>query len=92
MREYLLDAAVSLRRNYADLPFDALTNEETARRVNERAMVALERSGESYAYLITGSLPAERREELEQSRLRQERMLLSLAVFLLGAGSHGLFP
>ena len=69
MRDYLLDAAVSLRRNYADLPFDALTNEETARRVNERAMVALERSGESYAYLITGSLPAERREELEQSRL-----------------------
>ena len=38
MKDYMLDAAVVLRRNYADLPFDAMNSEETARRVNERAM------------------------------------------------------
>ncbi|MBQ9197921.1 MAG: hypothetical protein IJ157_11880 [Clostridia bacterium] len=64
-----MDAACVLRRNYADLPFDAMTNQETANRVNERAMVALERSGESYAYLPMDSLPAERRAELEERRL-----------------------
>lgn len=69
MKDYILDAAVALRRNYADLPFDAMTNEETARRVSERAMVALERAGESYAYLPLTSLPADRREELESCRL-----------------------
>lgn len=69
MKDYMLDAAVVLRRNYADLPFDAMNSEETARRVNERAMVALERSGESYAYLPLSSLPADRREELEKCRL-----------------------
>ncbi|MBQ9299150.1 MAG: hypothetical protein IJ214_01420 [Clostridia bacterium] len=69
MKDYLLDAACTLRRNYADLPFDTMTNAETARRVNERAMVALERSGESYAYLAMDGLPADRREELEEYRL-----------------------
>ena len=69
MRDYILDAAVTLRRNYADLPFDAITNEETARRVNERAMVALERSGESYAYLLAADLEQERAEELTVRRL-----------------------
>ena len=69
MKDYLLDAACTLRRNYADLPFDTMTNAQTAKRVNERAMVALERSGESYAYLAMDSLPADRRGELEEYRL-----------------------
>ena len=69
MKDYLLDAAVTLRRNYADLPFDAITNEETARRVHERAMVALERSGENYAYFVAGDLTAEHAEELARRRL-----------------------
>ena len=69
MKDYILDAACTLRRNYADLPFDAMTNADTAKRVNERAMVALERSGESYAYLQMSSLLEERREELEECRL-----------------------
>lgn len=69
MKDYVLDAAVTLRRNYADLPFDADTNEETARRVSERAVVALERSGESYAYLTASGLPQEQREALEAKRL-----------------------
>ena len=69
MKDYILDASCKLSRNYADLPFDTLTNAETAKRVNERAMVALERSGESFAYLSLTDLPLERRTELEENRL-----------------------
>ena len=69
MRDYIMDAAVSLRRNYADLPFDALRNEETARRVSERAVVALERSGDTYAYLLTAQISPEKMEALQQKRL-----------------------
>ena len=58
-----------MRRNYADLPFDAAVSAETARRVNERAVVALERSGDGYAYFVTSGLPAERREALIRNRL-----------------------
>lgn len=69
MRDYILDAAVTLRRNYADLPFDALHHEETARRVSERAVVALERSGSTFAYLLTANIAAEKAEALQQKRL-----------------------
>lgn len=69
MRDYILNAAVCLRRNYADLPFDAMTNAETAGRVSERVMTALERTGDSYTYLPEGSLPDDRREELAACRL-----------------------
>ena len=69
MKDYLLDAAVCLRRNYEDLPFDCLDNEETARRVNERAVVALERSGNTYAYLLPANMSAEKRELLQSRRL-----------------------
>ena len=44
MKDYVLDAAVSLLRNYADLPFDADTSAETARRVSERTLAALDTS------------------------------------------------
>lgn len=69
MKDYVLDASVTLRRNYADLPFDADANEETAKRVSERAQVALERSKEGFAYLIVGGMNEEHREKLEQCRL-----------------------
>ena len=69
MKDYILDASAALLRNYADLPFDADTNPDTARRVNERALVALERSGEGYAYLVTADMLADRREELVRNRL-----------------------
>lgn len=69
MKDYQLDAAVVLRRNYEDLPFRAEKDAEIARRVNDRAVTVLERLGEGYTYLLPESLEAERREELEQKRL-----------------------
>jgi len=69
MMDYVLNAAVSLLRNYEDLPFDAPDSEETARRAVERAATALERSGDSFAYLPVADLPVEKRLELEEKRL-----------------------
>ena len=69
MKDYKLNAAVVLRRNYADLPFHAETDEEIARRVNDRSVTALERCEETFTYLLPTSLNAERRKELEEKRL-----------------------
>ena len=69
MKDYVLDAALSLRRNYEDLPFNACDSEETARRVQDRALSALERSGDTYLYQTVAVLSREHRERLEEKRL-----------------------
>lgn len=69
MRDGLLDASLTLRRNYADLPFDAATNENTARRVTERVMNALSAARESYAYMRPEGVSADKQEELRRNRL-----------------------
>ena len=69
MKDYKLNAAVVLRRNYEDLPFHADTDAEIARRVNDRSVTALERCEETYTYLLPATLDAERRRELEEKRL-----------------------
>ena len=69
MKDYLLDAALTLRRNYQDLPFDALGNEETARRVNERVTAALQHAAAAFAYLRPADIRPEKRAELRRRRL-----------------------
>ena len=69
MKDYKLNAAVVLRRNYADLPFRADADEEIALRVNDRSVTALERCEETFTYLLPTTLDAERRKELENKRL-----------------------
>lgn len=69
MKDYKLNAAVVLRRNYDDLPFRAETDEEVARRVNDRSVTALERCEETFTYVLPASLNADRRKELEDKRL-----------------------
>lgn len=69
MKDYKLNAAVVLRRNYEDLPFRAETDEDIARRVNDRSVTALERCQETFTYLLPASLSAERKRELEEKRL-----------------------
>lgn len=69
MKDYKLNAAVVLRRNYEDLPFHADTDAETARRVNDRSVTALERCEETFTYLLPTTLDADRRKELEDKRL-----------------------
>lgn len=69
MRDYLLNAAVRLRRNYADLPFDAEVNKETAEKVNARALEALEGAEDTYAYFMLNDLPGEKKRVLRQNRL-----------------------
>ena len=69
MKDFILDAAVTLRRNYQDLPFDAITNEETARRVVDRAVSTLQREGANFIYLRPADLHPEKREDLQLRRL-----------------------
>lgn len=69
MKDYILDAAVTLRRNYDDLPFDACGNEDTARRIQDRMLSVLERSGDTYLYLTAGAISGQQREKLREKRL-----------------------
>lgn len=69
MKDYKLNAAVVLRRNYEDLAFRADTDEEIARRINDRSVTALERCEETFTYVLPTTLDAERRKELEEKRL-----------------------
>ncbi len=72
MKDYYLNASVSLLRNYEDLPFDAARSAETAQRVNERASVALENCGESYLYLPYSAMNDEKKRDLQRRRLLPE--------------------
>ena len=69
MRDYILDSAVCLHRNFLDLPFDASEHEETAHRVNDRVSGALEQCGDSFSYLPIASLQEDKRTALQQRRL-----------------------
>ncbi|MBR1607337.1 MAG: hypothetical protein IJ664_06455 [Clostridia bacterium] len=69
MKDYKLDAAVVLRRNYEDFPFKADSDAEIARRVNDRSVTVLERCQETFTYLLPTALDTERRKELEDKRL-----------------------
>lgn len=69
MRDYLLDVAVALRRNYADLPFDADENAETAREVNVRAQETLQRVQDTYAYRTLRDMDDEEKRTLREYRL-----------------------
>lgn len=82
MKDYQLDAAVALRRNYDDLPFRAETDAEIARRVSDRAVTVLERPGDTFAYYQAASLPAERRAELEEKRLLSPETKTAVAAAL----------
>lgn len=65
MNNPILGAAVSLKRNYADLPFNTVNNEEAIRHIRERSMVALERYGEIFDYRMGSVLTAQEREWLK---------------------------
>ncbi|MBO4378690.1 MAG: hypothetical protein IK133_09920 [Clostridia bacterium] len=69
MSNPILGAVVSLRRNFADLPFDTANNEEAVRHISERSMAALERYGEIFDYRIGSSLTVQEREWMKQCSL-----------------------
>jgi len=48
MKDEMINASVTIRRNYADLPFDALTNNETAQDVTLRVTERLEKEEDTY--------------------------------------------
>ncbi len=62
MSNPILGAVVSLKRNYADLPFDIINNEEAIRHISERSMAALERYGEIFDYRMGNTLTVQERE------------------------------
>lgn len=65
----ILDASARVLRNFADLPFDADTNEDTARKACARAMTALSSDDERYRYDTPGALGADARNALLGMRL-----------------------
>lgn len=69
MNNPILGAAVSLRRNFADLPFDIANNEDAFRHITERSMAALERYGEIFDYRLGNALSAQEREWMKEHSL-----------------------
>lgn len=69
MRDYQLDSTVTLLRNFADLPFDAAVNAETAQRVNERVGTVLGRMQDTYSYQPLANVQSDLRDGLKRRRL-----------------------
>ena len=69
MKDFIMDASVRLVCNYSDLPFHADKEEELAHRVTERVSIALERSGDAYAYLMPEGMKEENKRRLSEKRL-----------------------
>lgn len=69
MRDYLLNSVVTVRRNYADLHFNAAHTFDTAQRVNERAAAVMEQLRDGYQYMPLSAMNPDTREAMKRQRL-----------------------
>lgn len=85
----IVGAMAALVRNYADLPFDAATNGETAARVISRTAGALQEAG--FALRLLREMNADQRQTLhEQGRLPRDQRAAAVLLPLEGSASVAL--
>ena len=84
MRDYLIQTSVQLHVNFADLPFTADRDEAIAQRATERVTRALERSGDTFAYLLPAGMDEQKkRKYTEQGLMHRDTNASPYSVFYL---------